>query len=373
LCPLVKIAAQRLRHEGDEINMETVVIFGGTGFIGTHLSQFLLCDSAVQEIVLADLNPPRSESYTTALQDALASGRVRYLNCDVRQSLHLDAFPHADTIFNLAAIHREPGHLASEYYETNLAGAEHVCAYATAAGCTRIVFTSSISPYGPTESRKDEASIPLPETPYGGSKLVAEKIHLVWQASKADRKLLIVRPGVVFGPGEGGNVTRLVRSIVRGYFLYMGNFRRTIQNYNLRHCCQVGITGWAQVNGLRGDTSIPDRLQYDLYYIRNWSFGLDLQIIARTMFTAPRDGLHDPDDRHHQRYRSESGSQPIWSGSVFASEPICSTESLSGIPTCVAPVSSLLPDVPTPSPPGSSGEVYSVDSSDDRRALQMRA
>ena len=219
--------------------METVVIFGGTGFIGTHLSQFLLCDSAVQEIVLADLNPPRNEGYTTALQDALASGRVRYLNCDVRQSLALDAFPHADMIFNLAAIHREPGHLASEYYETNLAGAEHVCAYAAAAGCTRIVFTSSISPYGPTESRKDEASIPVPETPYGGSKLVAEKIHLAWQASKADRKLLIVRPGVVFGPGEGGNVTRLVRSIVRGYFLYMGNRTTRKAGGYVKELCRV--------------------------------------------------------------------------------------------------------------------------------------
>jgi exopolysaccharide biosynthesis polyprenyl glycosylphosphotransferase len=65
---------------------------------------------------------------------------------------------------------------------------------------------------------------------------------------------------------------------------FVAKFRTNIQKYNSRHCCQVGMTGWAQVNGLRGDTSISDRLQYDLYYIRNWSFGLDIQIIARTMF-----------------------------------------------------------------------------------------
>jgi exopolysaccharide biosynthesis polyprenyl glycosylphosphotransferase len=70
---------------------------------------------------------------------------------------------------------------------------------------------------------------------------------------------------------------------------FVAKFRTNIQKYNLRHCCQVGMTGWAQVNGLRGNTSISDRLQYDLYYIRNWSFGLDLQIIARTMFIALRD------------------------------------------------------------------------------------
>jgi GlcNAc-P-P-Und epimerase len=203
--------------------MKTAVIFGGTGFIGTHFSQYLLCDSPVQEVVLVDVNPPVRTSYTATLQHALVSGRARYVNCDVRQPLPLDALPRADMIFNLAAVHREPGHTVAEYYETNLPGAEHVCAYAAAVGCARIVFTSSISPYGSSESRKDENSIPMPDTPYGCSKLVAEKIHLAWQASGANRRLLIVRPGVVFGPGEGANVTRLIRSLVRGYFLYMGN------------------------------------------------------------------------------------------------------------------------------------------------------
>ena len=222
-----------------KLRLKTVVIFGGTGFIGTHLVQFLLDDSAVQQIVLADLNPPRREGYTTALQNALASGRVRYVNCDVRQPLPVDALPHADTVFNLAAVHREPGHLAAEYYETNLLGAEHVCAYADAVHCPRIVFTSSISPYGNSEIRKDEDSIPVPETPYGGSKLVAEKIHLAWQAVRPDRKLLIVRPGVVFGPGEESNVTHLIRSVVRGYFVYMGNRATRKAGGYVKELCQV--------------------------------------------------------------------------------------------------------------------------------------
>jgi len=63
---------------------------------------------------------------------------------------------------------------------------------------------------------------------------------------------------------------------------YVAKFGEDIEKYHLRHSCQVGITGWAQVNDLRGDTSISDRVQYDLYYMRNWSFGLDLQIILRT-------------------------------------------------------------------------------------------
>jgi exopolysaccharide biosynthesis polyprenyl glycosylphosphotransferase len=88
------------------------------------------------------------------------------------------------------------------------------------------------------------------------------------------------------------NVIRGEMSLVgprpeRPYFV--NKFRSNIQKYNLRHCCQVGMTGWAQVNGLRGDTSIPDRLRYDLHYIQNWTFGLDLHILARTMFTAIKD------------------------------------------------------------------------------------
>jgi len=70
---------------------------------------------------------------------------------------------------------------------------------------------------------------------------------------------------------------------------FVAKFRTNIQKYNMRHRCQVGMTGWAQVNGYRGDTSIADRLQYDLYYLRNWSLLLDFQIIARTMFTVLRD------------------------------------------------------------------------------------
>lgn len=68
----------------------------------------------------------------------------------------------------------------------------------------------------------------------------------------------------------------------RPYFV--DRFRNDIYKYNMRHCCKVGITGWAQVNGLRGDTSISDRLQYDLHYIHNWSFCLDLRILVRTLF-----------------------------------------------------------------------------------------
>jgi len=64
---------------------------------------------------------------------------------------------------------------------------------------------------------------------------------------------------------------------------YVERFRARYPEYNARHRVRSGITGWAQVNGLRGDTSIRQRMVHDLYYIQNWSFALDLRILWRTV------------------------------------------------------------------------------------------
>jgi len=68
----------------------------------------------------------------------------------------------------------------------------------------------------------------------------------------------------------------------RPYFVE--RFLEEFDRYNARHMFKAGITGWAQVNGWRGDTSIAKRVEYDLYYLRNWSLTFDLQIITMTLF-----------------------------------------------------------------------------------------
>jgi Undecaprenyl-phosphate glucose phosphotransferase len=67
---------------------------------------------------------------------------------------------------------------------------------------------------------------------------------------------------------------------------FVEQFGQEVGRYNHRHCLKVGITGWAQVNGWRGDTSIAKRIEYDLYYLQNWSFVFDLRIILMTVFSA---------------------------------------------------------------------------------------
>jgi len=64
---------------------------------------------------------------------------------------------------------------------------------------------------------------------------------------------------------------------------YVEQFRQLIPRYMERHREKAGLTGWAQVNGMRGDTSIEERTKYDLWYVENWSVWLDIQIILRTV------------------------------------------------------------------------------------------
>ena len=185
---------------------KTILITGASGFISKHL-KFHLDD--INNLYGIDLLGSKNNLFIF----------------DIRKNLKSLKVPKKiDLIINLAAVHREPGHQPNEYFDTNILGAENITAFAENCNCNHIIFTSSISPYGIEDKLKDENTVPCPNTPYGSSKLVAEKIHIAWQNRDIKKRFLtIARPGVVFGKGEGGNMSRLVRLIHTNFFFYMGN------------------------------------------------------------------------------------------------------------------------------------------------------
>lgn len=204
------------------------IITGGTGFIGTHLTNLL--NEVHPEVKIWNLDivtpgtpNPVVKNYKPAVRDG-EKLESTFVECDVRKPIGELPFTPTpeDVIFNFAAVHRTPGHEDREYFETNIRGAENVCAFAEKYGIKQIVFTSSIAPYGAAEELKTEDTLPTPNTAYGISKLVAEKIHMAWQKGGTDRKLTIVRPGVVFGRGENGNFSRLYWGIRKHTFAYPG-------------------------------------------------------------------------------------------------------------------------------------------------------
>jgi nucleoside-diphosphate-sugar epimerase len=189
------------------------VIFGGHGFIGSHLARRLASSGNYVRVVSADI----------ALEPRLRSKGVDYVHCDVRDPIPIDLAPGATEIYNLAAIHTTPGHDDWEYFWTNVLGASRICDYARKVGVSVIAFTSSISVYGPSEEQRSESAAPQPNTAYGRSKLCAEVIHQQWHAEAPEtRRLIIARPAVIFGYKEAGNFTRLARLLKKNAFVYPG-------------------------------------------------------------------------------------------------------------------------------------------------------
>lgn len=94
-------------------------------------------------------------------------------------------------------------------------------------------------------------------------KFSLDELPQLWNVLRGDMSLVGPRPEIPF---------------------FVEQFRETVPLYMVKNQVRPGITGWAQVNGYRGDTSIPKRIEHDIWYIENWSFGLDVRILLRTAF-----------------------------------------------------------------------------------------
>jgi len=184
------------------------IILGGAGFLGTRLGA-LLGESNIS-FRIGDLRS------SVRFPDFSAQ-------CDVRDPASLlQAVRGASAIINLAAEHRDDVRPISRYVETNVQGAVRVCEVARTENVRKIVFTSSAAVYGFTSIPAQEDGPFRPFNPYGETKLQAEEAYRSWAAEDPSRMLVIVRPTVIFGEGNRGNVYNLLRQIASRRFLMVG-------------------------------------------------------------------------------------------------------------------------------------------------------
>lgn len=190
-----------------------VLVTGGSGFVGTHLLKALLKTPTVERIVVLDIVGPQ-----------VSDPRIVYIPCDLRTPIRADVKSFADisTCFHLAAVCKEPGFPWDEYYRTNDLGTRNLLQFLAEANIFNLIFTSTTMVFQAGEERHAEESLAAPDTAYGASKLLAEVHADAWRAADIRRRLRIVRPGVVFGLGEGANFTRLYRAIRNRLFVYVG-------------------------------------------------------------------------------------------------------------------------------------------------------
>ncbi len=186
-----------------------IAIIGGSGFIGTRLSLRLSKAEKLFEII-----------------DKAPSGFFpeKVLRADVRKPISLVFSTHPVALINLAAEHRDDVQPLSLYDEVNINGASNVCDLARAKGVNKIIFTSSVAVYGFAPLGTNESGVIAPFNDYGRTKWEAEQVYKQWQAEDPqNRTLVIVRPTVVFGERNRGNVFNLLRQIASGKFVMVGD------------------------------------------------------------------------------------------------------------------------------------------------------
>jgi nucleoside-diphosphate-sugar epimerase len=185
-----------------------ILVIGGSGFIGTNLVKFLL--SAGHKVSIFDKALSKTFGNLTTLGD------VRDLKA---LTIALEGI---DIVYNLAAEHRDDVTPISLYYDVNVQGAKNIRQAAEINGVKKIIFTSSVAVYGLNRPNPDEMSPTEPFNHYGKSKLEAEVVFSEWVDKGEERGLIILRPVVVFGPGNRGNVYNLIKQIQSNRFMMVG-------------------------------------------------------------------------------------------------------------------------------------------------------
>tara|TARA_B110000967_G_scaffold205293_1_gene249536 strand:- start:750 stop:1724 length:975 start_codon:yes stop_codon:yes gene_type:complete len=183
-----------------------ITMIGGAGFLGSRLaSRFAVIGLKYS---VCDVNDESENTVVIDIEDLTSLNYLAGSSC----------------VINLAAVHRDDIRPLSRYDDVNVQGSVNVCEAARKYGINKIVFTSSVAIYGFAPANTDESGEPNYFNDYGRTKYLAEQIYKEWQAEDPEnRTLVIVRPTVIFGDGNRGNVYNLLKQIASRRFVMFGN------------------------------------------------------------------------------------------------------------------------------------------------------
>jgi len=186
-----------------------ILVTGGSGFIGTNLVADLL--GASHSVSIYDKEISKTYPDLCVVADILDRERLT------------EALQGMDAVYHLAAAHRDDVRPISLYYEVNVGGAENLVYAANKNNVKKIIFTSSVAIYGLNANEPDEESPIKPFNDYSKSKYQSEEVFNKWVKADDSRCLVIVRPVVIFGENNRGNVYELLSQIASGRFVIVGS------------------------------------------------------------------------------------------------------------------------------------------------------
>ena len=191
--------------------MMNICLIGASGFVGTRLIELLKQNSNYQFINIDKNNSSVNPEITVI--------------ADVRDKKILKTLLQGqDVVVLLAAEHRDDVSPTSLYYDVNVEGTQNVLEAMDACGIKKIIFTSSVAVYGLNKNNPSEEHSVAPFNHYGKSKWQAEEVLREWYENNSEKKTLaIIRPTVIFGERNRGNVYNLLKQISSGLFVKIGS------------------------------------------------------------------------------------------------------------------------------------------------------
>jgi len=185
--------------------MMKICVIGGSGFIGSCLASLL----SNYDLIIFDKSPP-------------PNSKTPFLKIDIRNFKKLNNYlKDFDVVIHLAAEHADNVNPKSLYYDVNLEGTRNILKAMQNNGIKKLIFTSTVAVYGLNKKFPDENHKRDPFNDYSRSKAMAEDEILKW--TKEGNSAIVVRPCVVYGPGNRGNIYNLFSQIKSGRFMMIGN------------------------------------------------------------------------------------------------------------------------------------------------------